>query len=734
MALLEWNPNYLGGSGSYVAARSRQDDDQPPSGSQTLIDPATGKLYESEWQAGPRGDDWVEGWSQPKETGKLFSNDPTELKMLQAGYQPMGGGVWSTKADFGPGNQYVMAPSAMGSGPGAMFSRYAISRDPTTGAVVLNPNIDVGAILTDYRNSIYTGGDFFTRTMDSLGPLAPFIPLLPVVAGGGIGAIGAAETAAPVAGALSTAAPSAIAPEIAAELNALQASTTGLGSGMGSSSIVDQLISNLPSVQSMAQKAAINAATQLVTTGEVNPEKVLASTLTGALGSTVGSTVAQDVLSATNSSLAASIASGAAQGATVAAITGNDPIQTALASAAASGLGSVAKDSGIAVPQSVINSVVSSVASGAPLGQVLTGAAISAGTGLAKDAVSNAMTAYNADQQTSGLQAASDLGNAPTQGFDNNGNPIYRDSSGVWTNSQGVPVDPFTGEAITTAADEYTAPTFVAGTADTAEAGLPYKTDYTGSYVSSTGEVPPVIGDYPVQTMPEIVVEAQQPADVGLPSTTMPSPSPLSTATGTNAPVTATVPVSAASTPSATSGTSGTAAAAKKDSDYSTYIPPIPGYLRDTMLTTGKPSEGSALWQGIDPRLASILTQRAAHGGAIHPQLMKVLQERGGELVPGPENRMYMRHAKRGFAVTGPGTGQSDDIPTMLADSEYVIDADTVAALGDGSSKAGAEVLDKMRMAIRKHKRSAPIDKIPPKAKSPLEYIKEGMKMNIKKK
>jgi hypothetical protein len=70
----------------------------------------------------------------------------------------------------------------------------------------------------------------------------------------------------------------------------------------------------------------------------------------------------------------------------------------------------------------------------------------------------------------------------------------------------------------------------------------------------------------------------------------------------------------------------------------------------------------------------------------------------------------------------------------MLADSEYVIDADTVAALGDGSSKAGAEVLDKMRMAIRKHKRSAPIDKIPPKAKSPLEYIKEGMKMNIKKK
>jgi hypothetical protein len=146
--------------------------------------------------------------------------------------------------------------------------------------------------------------------------------------------------------------------------------------------------------------------------------------------------------------------------------------------------------------------------------------------------------------------------------------------------------------------------------------------------------------------------------------------------------------------------------------------------LQPTLLSTGQPSQVSSLWAGLDPKLANILTQRFAHGGSIHPQLMKVLQERGGDLVPGPENRLYMRHAKRGFAVEGPGTGQSDDIPTMLADGEYVFDADTVAALGDGSSKAGAEVLDKMREAIRAHKRSAPVDKIPPKAKSPLEYLK----------
>jgi hypothetical protein len=62
-----------------------------------------------------------------------------------------------------------------------------------------------------------------------------------------------------------------------------------------------------------------------------------------------------------------------------------------------------------------------------------------------------------------------------------------------------------------------------------------------------------------------------------------------------------------------------------------------------------------------------------------------------------------------------------------LADGEYVFDADIVAALGDGSNKEGAKKLDAMREAIRKHKRSAPLDKIPPKAKSPLAYLK-GLK------
>jgi hypothetical protein len=128
-----------------------------------------------------------------------------------------------------------------------------------------------------------------------------------------------------------------------------------------------------------------------------------------------------------------------------------------------------------------------------------------------------------------------------------------------------------------------------------------------------------------------------------------------------------------------------------------------------------------------------------------------------------------------GYYAQGGGTGQSDDIPAMLHDGDFVVDADAVAALGDGSSKAGAEalsklqsqvkhkdtgstqgtpvaaqiadgeyvfpaafvtalgggdnkhgakLLDQMRKELREHKRSASINKIPPKAKSPLDYLK----------
>jgi hypothetical protein len=183
-------------------------------------------------------------------------------------------------------------------------------------------------------------------------------------------------------------------------------------------------------------------------------------------------------------------------------------------------------------------------------------------------------------------------------------------------------------------------------------------------------------------------------------------------------------------TPAAAAGVAGTLPDVNKllAEDSTKYASPVKPYLQPNLITTGSPSQ-SSLWTGLDPKLVNILSRSMANGGQVHPQLQRILADRGYEMNPvemvaGPEDRYYARHAKRGFAVNGPGTGQSDDIPTMLADGEYVFDADTVAALGDGSSKAGAQALDKMREEIRKHKRSAPIDKIPPKAKSPLDYVK----------
>jgi hypothetical protein len=130
-----------------------------------------------------------------------------------------------------------------------------------------------------------------------------------------------------------------------------------------------------------------------------------------------------------------------------------------------------------------------------------------------------------------------------------------------------------------------------------------------------------------------------------------------------------------------------------------------------------------------------------------------------------------------GYYACGKGTGQSDDIPAMLHDGDYVMDAETVSALGDGSSKAGnhvldgfrkqiphkaeggsnpvpakiadgeyvfpaafvtalgggdnrkgSEILDGLRTKLRAHKRGAPLSKIPPKAKDPIAYIKKGIK------
>ena len=110
-----------------------------------------------------------------------------------------------------------------------------------------------------------------------------------------------------------------------------------------------------------------------------------------------------------------------------------------------------------------------------------------------------------------------------------------------------------------------------------------------------------------------------------------------------------------------------------------------------------------------------------AEGGSPHGNANIPVTEGHNPNVPIIQGRQDYRE---GAYVQGEGDGQSDDIPAMLADGEYVIDAETVAQLGNGSNKAGAKMLDTFRKNIRAHKRSAPTHKIPPKSKSPLAYLK----------
>lgn len=91
------------------------------------------------------------------------------------------------------------------------------------------------------------------------------------------------------------------------------------------------------------------------------------------------------------------------------------------------------------------------------------------------------------------------------------------------------------------------------------------------------------------------------------------------------------------------------------------------------------------------------------------------------EMTPRTGSTMY---AAEGGYVSGGSLGQADKVPAMLSDGEYVVDADVVSALGDGNNAAGVSALAQMSENIRKHKRNAPVHKIPPKAKSPETYLK----------
>lgn len=95
----------------------------------------------------------------------------------------------------------------------------------------------------------------------------------------------------------------------------------------------------------------------------------------------------------------------------------------------------------------------------------------------------------------------------------------------------------------------------------------------------------------------------------------------------------------------------------------------------------------------------------------------------GGGRPPGRGLNRYTR----GGPTRGSGSGREDTIEAMLSDGEYVMDAETVALLGDGSNDEGARRLDEMRRELRMHKgRDLAKGKFSDDAKRPLQYLKKG--------
>ena len=111
--------------------------------------------------------------------------------------------------------------------------------------------------------------------------------------------------------------------------------------------------------------------------------------------------------------------------------------------------------------------------------------------------------------------------------------------------------------------------------------------------------------------------------------------------------------------------------------------------------------------------------------------LGRVPYEYGGDVAaPGG---MPTGNRDEGHHVMGPGSGRSDDIPAKLSDGEYVIDAESVALLGDGSGSAGARRLDDMRKNLRKHKaKNLSKGTFSHKAKSPEGYMRNVRKLKRK--
>jgi hypothetical protein len=181
------------------------------------------------------------------------------------------------------------------------------------------------------------------------------------------------------------------------------------------------------------------------------------------------------------------------------------------------------------------------------------------------------------------------------------------------------------------------------------------------------------------------------------------------------------------------------------DPNYS-LIGSAPEQEPQEMATGGRPATDTQgvydlSYTGTSPFLSSGSSIMALKPGIVKPKTLnyelagypfgkewKAAKE-GGPIGHNPEffSEGGLNSLKNSY-VKGKGDGTSDSIPAMLANGEFVIPADVVSSLGNGSNDSGAEILSEFLKTIREHKRKADSRKLPPDSKGALGYLTEAKK------
>ena len=167
---------------------------------------------------------------------------------------------------------------------------------------------------------------------------------------------------------------------------------------------------------------------------------------------------------------------------------------------------------------------------------------------------------------------------------------------------------------------------------------------------------------------------------------------------------------------------------------------PVPQVSFDPYANTGflspiNRATGGAVFQNTMPNqeFASM------NAGLDQTQVPKVIKQRNPlDIFKKAEGGSIQEHNPQFYSegglsakhryVKGPGDGTSDSVPAMLANGEFVIPADVVSSLGNGSNDSGAKILDEFLKTIRNHKHKSNAKKLPPDSKGPLSYLQQAKK------